>query len=68
MFFIFPQQKAINPPFQTGLRESVPVGSEVVTNMWTEDFSEDQYKVYFDSADFNSGRPLIQGAYILVKK
>ena len=40
----------------------------VVSNMWTEDFTKDQYKVYFDSADFNSGKPLIQGAYILVKK
>ena len=48
--------------------QGVSEGSWVVTNMWTEDFSEDQYKVYFDSADFNSGRPLIQGAYILVKK
>ena len=43
-------------------------GSQVVTNIWTEDLTESQYKVYFDSADFNSGRPLIQGAYILVHK
>ena len=54
--------------FQSGLIQGVAEGSMVVSNMWTEDFTKDQYKVYFDSADFNSGKPLIQGAYILVKK
>ena len=70
MFSNLAQQKALSkcPPFQTGLRESVPVGNEVVTNMWTEDYSEEQYKVYFDSTENSSGKPVIQGAYLLINK
>ena len=40
----------------------------VETNIWTEDHSEDQYKVFFDSTELKTGKPVIQGAYLLVNK
>ena len=53
---------------KTGLGERVSEGAVVETNIWTEDHSQDQYRVYFESAELLSGKPVIQGAHMLVYK